>query len=66
MGRAVDDLLSDFTSLAAAADESAATAPQASGADDSCQFAFDGVCDEPGIGTGACAVATDATDCGGA
>lgn len=33
-----------------------------SGGNDSCQFAFDGVCDEPG----ACPAGTDATDCGGA
>lgn len=31
-----------------------------SGGDDSCQYAFDGVCDEPG----ACPSGTDATDCG--
>ncbi|MEQ9812593.1 MAG: hypothetical protein RLO50_07405 [Azospirillaceae bacterium] len=28
-----------------------------------CQYAFDGECDEPGIGTGACAPGTDADDC---
>ncbi len=32
-------------------------------ADDSCQWALDGECDEPGVGTGACARKTDTTDC---
>ena len=32
---------------------------------DSCQWANDGECDEPGIGTGACEAGTDATDCTG-
>ena len=30
-----------------------------------CQWANDGECDEPGIGTGACTAGTDATDCAG-
>ena len=30
---------------------------------DSCPFAKDGDCDEPGIGSGACAAGTDTTDC---
>ncbi|TVR85031.1 MAG: hypothetical protein EA416_17930, partial [Trueperaceae bacterium] len=30
----------------------------------SCPWAFDGECDEPGIGTGACLPGTDAFDCG--
>lgn len=38
-------------------------APTPTGGADSCQYAFDGECDEPGIGTGACASGTDATDC---
>ncbi|MGD9737944.1 MAG: serine protease [Bauldia sp.] len=31
--------------------------------DDTCQFANDGECDDPGIGTGACAAGTDYSDC---
>jgi protease YdgD len=31
--------------------------------DDSCRHASDGECDEPGIGTGACAAGTDYSDC---
>jgi len=34
-----------------------------SGASDSCRWANDLQCDEPGIGTGACAPRTDASDC---
>ncbi|WJY20578.1 hypothetical protein QTA57_12090 [Fontisubflavum oceani] len=34
-------------------------------ADNSCPWAFDGECDEPGIGTGLCGVGTDTADCGG-
>jgi len=33
------------------------------GGPDSCRWAFDGECDEPGIGTGVCAPGTDTTDC---
>jgi len=33
--------------------------------DDSCPWAFDGECDEPGIGTGACLPGTDTFDCRG-
>ena len=29
----------------------------------SCPYAFDGECDEPGIGTGACLAGTDTADC---
>ncbi|MDF1524261.1 MAG: hypothetical protein P1P87_15775, partial [Trueperaceae bacterium] len=29
-----------------------------------CMWAFDGECDEPGIGTGLCAAGTDTSDCG--
>jgi hypothetical protein len=29
-----------------------------------CVWAFDGECDEPGIGTGICEPGTDTTDCG--
>lgn len=50
---AVDGLLREAQEL----EESAPAA------DDSCQFARDGECDEPGIGTGACDAGTDATDC---
>lgn len=32
---------------------------------DTCQWAVDGECDEPGIGTGACPLGTDTTDCAG-
>ncbi|MGP1394345.1 MAG: peptidoglycan-binding domain-containing protein [Inquilinaceae bacterium] len=28
-----------------------------------CTFSFNGVCDHPGIGTGACAMGTDTADC---
>ena len=31
--------------------------------DDTCQWANDGECDDPGIGTGACSVGTDYSDC---
>jgi hypothetical protein len=31
---------------------------------DCCSYAFDGQCDEPGIGTGRCAAGTDQSDCG--
>src|ERR1041385_6603656 len=31
--------------------------------DDSCQYAHDNECDEPDIGTGACALGTDYSDC---
>lgn len=31
--------------------------------DDSCQYANDGECDDPGLGTGACTVRTDYSDC---
>jgi hypothetical protein len=31
--------------------------------DDSCPWAFDGECDEPGIGTGVCLAGTDTFDC---
>ncbi|MBW6455611.1 MAG: hypothetical protein K0A98_06975 [Trueperaceae bacterium] len=34
-------------------------------ADNSCPWAFDGECDEPGSGTGACLPGTDAYDCRG-
>lgn len=30
---------------------------------DSCQWAMDGECDHPGLGTGACDIGTDTTDC---
>ncbi|MGK9165033.1 hypothetical protein KXR53_01980 [Inquilinus limosus] len=43
----------------------APAAPSAAG-DDSCQFAQDGECDEPGRGTGLCSAGTDATDCSAA
>jgi len=33
-------------------------------ADNSCAWALDGECDEPGIGTGVCEAGTDAWDCG--
>lgn len=33
------------------------------GGDDSCRWASDRACDEPGIGTGVCADGTDTTDC---
>ena len=32
---------------------------------DQCSWLNDGVCDEPGLGTGACAIGTDTADCGG-
>jgi protease YdgD len=41
----------------------AQAAPAQGPNDDSCPFARDGDCDEPGIGSGACAAGTDATDC---
>jgi protease YdgD len=47
---------------------SAAKPPAAAGAagaaeDDSCRWANDHECDEPGLGTGACPAGTDRTDC---
>ena len=33
------------------------------GQNNTCQFAFDGDCDEPGRGTGLCAAGTDTQDC---
>ena len=38
-------------------------APPAPTGPDSCPFARDGECDEPGVGSGACAAGTDTTDC---
>jgi len=35
------------------------------GGPDSCRWAFDGECDEPGIGTGLCPAGTDTADCRG-
>ena len=35
----------------------------AGGGNNSCEYAFDGDCDEPGRGTGLCAAKTDASDC---
>ncbi len=51
--------------LAALATGCGANAPQtaARGGDNSCQFAFDGDCDEPRRGTGLCAAGTDSRDC---
>ena len=37
--------------------------PAGVGGDDSCQYANDGECDEPGSGTGACRAGTDYSDC---
>ncbi|MGL4960319.1 MAG: hypothetical protein ACRC67_03725 [Inquilinus sp.] len=37
--------------------------PTAPAGPDSCPFARDGECDEPGTGSGACAAGTDTTDC---
>ena len=63
----VKDLLREASDLsAAAASPPPSQPPPSASPDDSCQFSFDGECDEPNIGTGACAAATDATDCGGA
>lgn len=45
-----------------AADKPGNVSPASFG-DDSCQWANDGECDEPEIGTGACPANTDATDC---
>ncbi|WP_343716339.1 hypothetical protein [Inquilinus sp.] len=41
----------------------APASPAAPAGPDSCPFAHDGECDEPGIGSGACAAGTDTTDC---
>lgn len=40
-----------------------AVAPAAHAQDNSCRWAFDGECDEPVIGTGACDPGTDTADC---
>lgn len=37
--------------------------PAGAAGDDSCQFANDNECDEPGVGTGACSAGTDYSDC---
>jgi len=37
--------------------------PAVAGGDDSCQYANDNECDEPGFGTGACRAGTDYSDC---
>lgn len=37
--------------------------PGAGGGDDSCQWANDNECDDPDIGTGACTMGTDVSDC---
>lgn len=62
---AVKDLLREAADVSAPANEAPPQQQAPTTPDDSCQFAFDGECDEPGTGTGACAAATDATDCGG-
>lgn len=53
--------------MAAIVDYKAEGPPKPPGAsrpgNDSCRWAFDMECDEPGIGTGACAVGTDYSDC---
>lgn len=36
----------------------------AAGGDETCEYAGDGECDEPGFGTGVCADGTDTLDCG--
>ena len=41
----------------------ASPTPPSGASNDSCPFAKDGECDEPGIGSGACTAGTDATDC---
>lgn len=56
-GDAFDDAYEQFAAL-----DQAASAPAG---DDSCQYAFDGECDHPGVGTGACPDGTDVSDCGG-
>lgn len=48
---------------AQAPDAPARTVPPQGPGDDSCPFARDNECDEPGIGSGACAAGTDASDC---
>ena len=40
-----------------------ATGASAIAGDDSCQYANDNECDEPGLGTGACVAGTDHSDC---
>ncbi|MBI1948566.1 MAG: hypothetical protein HYS27_22960 [Deltaproteobacteria bacterium] len=52
---AVDGLLEEASDLVAA--------DGAAGGNDSCQFANDGECDHPGVGTGACEDGTDISDC---
>lgn len=52
---AVDGLLEELEDMSRAADAS-------TGAESSCQWAHDGVCDEPG-GTNVCAAGTDSADC---
>ncbi|MEQ8965201.1 MAG: trypsin-like serine protease [Azospirillaceae bacterium] len=50
--------------LALAAAPAALTPAPVRAADNSCAWALDGECDEPGLGSGACEVGTDAWDCG--
>ena len=41
----------------------AAPPPASAQGDNSCEYAFDSDCDEPGVGTGLCAAGTDSADC---
>jgi protease YdgD len=43
--------------------QSARGKPPRRGGDDSCRWANDNECDEPGVGTGACSAGTDRSDC---
>jgi hypothetical protein len=60
---ALDGLLREAEALNAAEAQPPPPAGNDGSGNDSCQFAFDDECDEPGIGTGACDPGTDATDC---
>lgn len=49
--------------LAAACDVPPTNSASRAGGSNSCEYAFDGDCDEPGRGTGLCAARTDTRDC---
>ncbi|MDO1559219.1 trypsin-like serine protease [Brevundimonas sp. 2R-24] len=63
-GRAPQTPSDKPVALAALLRQAAVAKPGArGGGDDSCRWANDRECDEPGVGTGACTSGTDASDC---
>jgi protease YdgD len=53
----------EFDRAASLAHQRPAGKPPRAGGNDSCRWANDNECDEPGIGTGACSPGTDRSDC---